>query len=261
MKNFQDLTFSDYLRILRRRIWYLVIPAVLISAGTIVYVWRMPSWYKSETTIMVSERFLPEEYIGSIVRQNVADRIEFAKQQLRSRTFVERIAQEFQLVPPGADSEGILNAVINSTEFTVVPPNIFKVGFYSTDPTVAQGIARRLAERVMQANDTLRQQRVTVADQFLEEQVRQAADELGQIEQKLREFNQRNFPGIPESGASPEMLTALQTQLAAADNDLQTSYDQKKAYERTLVEQQDVKAAAKQSTATSNPAAPLPPTF
>src|SRR5262245_34671593 len=118
MKNFQDLTVNDYLRIVRRRIWYLIIPTVLVSVGTAGYVWRMPSWYRSETTILVSDRLLPEDYIGSLVRQSIADRIEFARQQLHSRTFVERIAQEFQLVPPGADSEGVLNAVISSTEVT-----------------------------------------------------------------------------------------------------------------------------------------------
>src|SRR6476620_6211074 len=97
MKNFQELTVNDYLRILRRRIWYLIVPAVLVSIGNAVYVWRMPSIYKSETSILVSDRLLPEDYIGSLVKQTVVDRIEFAKQQLRSRTFVERIAQEFQL--------------------------------------------------------------------------------------------------------------------------------------------------------------------
>src|SRR4051794_21902332 len=97
MKNFQDFSVQDYIRIVRCRIWYLIVPTILASLGTAIYVWRMPSIYKSETTILVSERLVPEDYIGSLVRQSVVDRIEFAKQQLRSRTFVERIAQEFQL--------------------------------------------------------------------------------------------------------------------------------------------------------------------
>src|SRR5262245_32179727 len=99
MKNLQDLSITGYLRIVRRRVWYLVIPAVLVSIGSIIYVWRIPYVYKSETTILVSDRLLPEDYIGSLVRQSVMDRIEFAKQQLRSRTFVEKIVQEFQLFP------------------------------------------------------------------------------------------------------------------------------------------------------------------
>src|SRR5215831_16597896 len=165
MKNIQDLTVTDYLRILRRRIWYWIIPAVLISIGTAVYAWRLPSIYKSETTILVSERLLPEDYIGSLVRQSVADHIEFARQQLHSRTFLERIAQEFQ-IGGNVSTDEVVAFITNSTEITVVPPNSFKLAFYSTDPSTAQAVTRRLAERVMQANNASRQEKVNVADEF-----------------------------------------------------------------------------------------------
>src|SRR5262245_18891679 len=248
MKNFQDLTVTDYLRIVRRRIWYLIIPTVLISIGTVIYVWRLPSWYKSETTIAVSDRLLPEDYIGSLVRQGVADRVEFARTQLKSRTFVERIAQEFQLVPPGANADAVLNAVINSTEVTVLPPSAFRVGFYSTDPNTAQAITRRLAERIVQTNEQSRQEKVAVADEFLDQQLRQVSDELTQADRKLREFYVKNFPGVPEQGATLETMASLQAQLTAADNELQDELEQKKGYERTLLEQRDLKAIAKASS-------------
>lgn len=255
MKNFQDFTLTDYLRILRRRIWYLILPLVLVSVGTVVYVSQMPSVYKSETSILVSDRLLPEDYIGSLVRQSVADRIDFARQQLRSRTFVERVAQEFQLGGVGANIEQVLDAVISSTEVTVVPPNVFKVGFYSLDPNVAQAVTRRLAERVMQTNDTFRQERVNTADQFLEEELRQAADDLANAEQALRAFNQTHFPGVPEQGVNIETLTSMQAQLAAAQSDLQATVDQSKAYERTLTEHRELKLA----TTEPRPAPPAPP--
>jgi polysaccharide chain length determinant protein (PEP-CTERM system associated) len=255
MKNFQDLTINDYLRIVRRRIWYLIITTVLVSIGSVVYVWRMPSIYKSETTILVSDRLLPEDYIGSLVRQSVMDRIEFARQQVRSRTFVERIAQEFQLVPSGTNSEQVLNAVISSTDVVVVPPNVFKLGYYSTDPGVAQAVTRRLAERVMQSNDAFRQERVNVADQFLDEQLREAADDLAEAEQKLRDLNQRHFPGVPEN-VTMESLGGLQSQLTVAENDLQAALDQRRAYERSLAEQRELKLAAKSSQPEAVPARP-----
>jgi len=260
MKNFQNLSVQDYVRIARRRIWYVIIPTILLGTGSAIFVSRMPSVYKSETTIMVSDRFPPEDYVGSLVRQSVVDRIEFAKQQLQSRTFVERIAQEFQLVRNGTVSEGVLNTVITSTEITVLSSNVFKIGFYSTDPNTAQAVTRRLVERVMQTNNALRQEKVTVADQFLEDQLRQASDEVGQTEEKLRDFNQRNFPGLPEQGVSIDTLAVIQSQLAGADAELQRALDQRAAFERSLAEQQDLKLVAStpapppETSATSIPA-------
>src|SRR5262245_50972334 len=97
MKNFQDLSASDYMQILRRRVVYLIVTTIVASVAAGWYIWQMPSIYKSETTILVADRILPEDYIGSLTRDSITGRIEFVRQQLGSRTFLERIIQEFQL--------------------------------------------------------------------------------------------------------------------------------------------------------------------
>src|SRR5262245_60998701 len=142
MKKFEDLSIIDYPKIVRRRIWYLILPSLLVSATAVAYVRQLPSVYKSETTIQVSSRLLPEDYIASIVRESVADRIEFVRQQIRSRTFLERVVREFQLYdgkPEHLDDS--ITSVSNRTEFTVVPPNIFKLGYSATNPNWAQVVA------------------------------------------------------------------------------------------------------------------------
>src|SRR5262245_27757740 len=110
MKNFQDLSPADYFRILRRRIWYFIIPAVLISAGSCYYAWNQAPFYKSEMTIQVTNRLLPDDYIASLVRETPADRIEFVRQQIRSRTFVTRLVEDLQLAG-GLNPELVVNAV------------------------------------------------------------------------------------------------------------------------------------------------------
>jgi len=85
MKNFQDMSASDGLQILRRRLGYLIITTIVAAVAAGIYVWQLPSIYKSETAILVADRILPEDYIGSITRDSVTSRIEFVRQQLRSR--------------------------------------------------------------------------------------------------------------------------------------------------------------------------------
>src|SRR5688572_21096574 len=110
MKNFQDLSIGDYLKILRRRIWYFVIPAVLVSAGACIFAWRQVPFYKSETTIQVANRLVPDDYIGTLVRETPADRIEFVRQQIRSRTFLARLVEDLQLAG-GQDVDSVVNAL------------------------------------------------------------------------------------------------------------------------------------------------------
>src|SRR5262249_1315625 len=197
MKDLQKLTISDYLRIFRRRIWYLVLTTVFGTAGAGVYARYLPPVYRSETTILVSGRLLPDDYVGSIVHESVADRIEFVRQQLQSRTFLAQIVKELQ--PAGTEGTlTSLDVVRQTTEITVLPPHIFKLAYYASDPQLAQSVTRELAEGVIHLNDEFRKQKAHAVDQLLDDQLHRAANDLSQTEQKLRQFHDQHFPGLPE---------------------------------------------------------------
>src|SRR5688572_17820670 len=127
MKNFQDLSVGDYLRILRRRIWYFVVPAVVVGVGVGVFVWLQPNYYKSETTIQVANRLVPDDYIGSLVRETTADRIEFVRQQVRSRTFVGRLVEDLQLAGGQPNVDAVVDGVGASITFELIAPTTFKL--------------------------------------------------------------------------------------------------------------------------------------
>src|SRR2546427_8958002 len=139
MNNFENLTISDYMDIARRRIWYAVITTILVAAGTVGYALRLPAIYKSETTIAISSRFLPENYLPTIDRQTVNDRMDFVRQQLQSRTFLEGIVEEFHLAGPDG-MERASEVIRSKIEITVSTTNTFKLGFPATDPSSAQAI-------------------------------------------------------------------------------------------------------------------------
>ena len=253
MKNFQDLSFTDYFKIIRRRIWWVIVTAFLISAASAVYLRRLPSMYKSETTIMGSSRLLPEDYIGSLVRESVTDRIDFVRQQLRSRTFVEGVIQEFELAKTWTGNmEDLINYFQMNLEIATVSPGTFKVAYTATSPARAQAITRRLAERVLTLNDTVRKDKVYAADQFLDEEVRRAAGELSVAENKVRQFNRLHFPGIPDDQiVSLGTLDGLERQLVAMTSDLENRVSQRRFLARRLDEQRQLTALLQNSSGPS----------
>jgi capsular exopolysaccharide synthesis family protein len=121
----------------------------------------------------------------------------------------------------------------------------------------------------MQSNTAFRQEKVSVADEFLDQQLRQSADDLSQAEQKLAEFNQKNFPGLPQQGPSTEAFTGLEADLTNTENELKSAIDQRAAYERSLAEHKELKVAAsapgqpepgaKNATTSTATQAPPPP--
>ncbi len=252
MKNFENLTISDYVDIARRRIWYAVITTILVVAGTVVYALHLPAIYKSETTIAISSRFLPENYLPTIDRQTVNDRMDFVRQQLQSRTFLDGIVEEFHLAGPDG-VEKTSEVIRNKIEITVLTANTFKLGFPATDPLSAQAITKRLAERIIQLNDSFRKEKVQVADQFLEEQLQQAGRELSEAERKLLQFRNEAFPGVTTDIVTPDVLRDLQAQVAKLDAQVEGANEQRKALQRRLEEHRQLRIALK---ATSPPPPP-----
>jgi polysaccharide biosynthesis transport protein len=263
MKSIENLTVSDYITIFRRRFWYVVVPTILATAATAFYVKQLPSIYRSETTIAINSRFLPEDYIKSIDRQSTADRMDFVRQQLQNRSFLEGIVQEFRLAGP----EGFQRAaevVGSKIEITVFTQTAFKLGFSATDPKLAQGITKRLAERVIQSNDSFRKEKVQVADQFLEEQLKQAADEFSRAEQKLTQFREQAFPGLSEANTPDSsrdlrlQLDKLDAQLEKLDVQLEADREQRKSLERRLDENRQLRMVIKAPPPPAASHAPTP---
>jgi polysaccharide chain length determinant protein (PEP-CTERM system associated) len=254
MKRLDSLTINDYLAIFRRRIWYILIIPPLVGIATVAVVWQLPHVYQSETTIAMSGRFVPEDYIRSIDHETNIDRLDFVKQQLQRRTFLEGIIQEFHLGndtrPGGMDR--MMDTLKAKIEFTTLGPNAFKLGYTSTDPMQAQAVTRRLAELVIQLNDSFRKEKVQTADRFLEDQFAEAQAELSKAEQRLLAFRNETNGGVSDA-VTADGLRTLQLQLATVDSQLDAANDRRRTLERRLAENQQLKKvlkAAAPSTAT-----------
>src|SRR6266446_4717036 len=139
MKSFENLTINDYIAIFRRRLWYVPVTTIIVATAIALYVRKLPSIYRSETTIAISSRFLPEDYIRSIDRQTGADQMDFVRQQLQNRGFLEAIVKEFHIAGPDG-IQRVSEVVGNTIEITVFTTSAFKLGFSATDLRLAQAI-------------------------------------------------------------------------------------------------------------------------
>jgi polysaccharide biosynthesis transport protein len=248
MKKFESLTVEDYISIIRRRIWYVVGVTFVVSVATFHYVRQIKPTYLSETTMSMAGRLVPENYVDSIARETNPERMEFVRDQVQSRTFVEQIARDLQLVPPGATEVGpVVDSVKSRIVLTPISNSTFRLSFTANDPVLAQKVTTRLAERVILLNTLLRKAKVEGTDHFLDAQLEQASAELAKSEESLRQFYNRHFPGIPRDGINLDSLTTVQAQLSVADGNLQTLLDKRKELERRIEEQTQLKSVARAS--------------
>jgi uncharacterized protein involved in exopolysaccharide biosynthesis len=90
-------TPEDYVRIIWRRKWLLLVPLVLSAAGTFVYSRTLPNIYRSQALVLIIPQQIPEKYIRPTIDDSVTARLDLMRQQILSRARLEAIIKEFDL--------------------------------------------------------------------------------------------------------------------------------------------------------------------
>ncbi|GIX49607.1 MAG: chain-length determining protein [Candidatus Tectimicrobiota bacterium] len=132
----QQSTFGiqDYLEIFWRRKWWLVVPLLLGTVIAVVYSYTLPPLYRSSTLILVEPQEVPPSYVSSLVTSSVEERLATIRQQVMSRTNLEKIIREFGLYrEPQAQpvSRGLMGRVRTKAKRLLQ-----SLGLYREPPTV-----------------------------------------------------------------------------------------------------------------------------
>ena len=237
MRDFSKLSIEDVLGILWRRRWYVVFSTILVGAMGAAYAWSLPAIYRSSTTVLVESQFVPEDYVRSTVRDTTEERINSVNQQLHSRSFLERIIEDFRLYGFGNRNflmETAVDRMRNQME-TTWSRNTFVVAYKSTEPARARDVTNRLAHDLIDLNNRSRKTQAIETDQFIDVELRQRAAELAAHEEKLRSFKSAHLGELPDQvTANLEALNRLQAQLSSNENALQRAQNQRISLERSV---------------------------
>ena len=233
MKDLKNLEIGEYFRILWRRKYYCLITFVLVAAGAFVYAWRMPDVFKSETRIRVDEPIGSENYAGSALRMSSEDRINSIREQLASRTFLERLIEQYQMFGYGKDPGFVMEKAVRTVQRQIridkTSNNTFTISFVATEPQFAQTFTRQLAQEVIRISNSSRKDRVLATDQFIDEQLRQSAELLKAQEEKIAKFKLQHLGELPQqSSANMSALTGLHSQLSTVESAIQQAQERQK---------------------------------
>src|SRR5882724_2375523 len=105
----RQLTFTDYWLIVWRHRWLLILPFVTVCIATVVYNRTLPDIYRASTSVLVEAPKVPETYVQSTVATRVQERLRTITQQIMSRTRLEQVARELQLISNSLDGKALAN--------------------------------------------------------------------------------------------------------------------------------------------------------
>jgi protein tyrosine kinase modulator len=247
---------EDVLRVLRNRIWTLVLPLAIVAAATAVFVSRLPDRYRSETVVLVVPQRVPESYVRSTVTSRIEDRLQAMAQQILSRTRLERIIQDFNLYQEERRTEimeDIVEQMRRDIDLQVVRSDNFRISFTGSDPRTVMRVTERLASFFIEENLRDREVLAEGTNQFLEAQLEDARRRLVEQERKLEAYRRRFSGQLPtQLDSNLQVLQNMQMQVQAVVESVNRDRDRRLILERQVVELEREQEAASATALLAN---------
>jgi protein tyrosine kinase modulator len=246
----RQLDFDDYLEILRRRWWVIILPMVLGSLGAYLYSLTLPDQFMSQTLVLVQGQKVPESYVKSVVTEDIGERLGTMQQQIMSRTRLQPIVEKFGLYKGDGvkiSMEDRIDLLRKAISVNPVRSLIshgsdelpgFTISFKGDDPRQAQQVCSEITSMFIEENLKLREQSAMGTTDFLKLQLDQAKQDLDQQDAKLAVFKRKFMGSLPGNEQTDmNMMMGFSSQLDAVTSQLNRA-QQEKAYQESLLSQE-----------------------
>jgi polysaccharide chain length determinant protein (PEP-CTERM system associated) len=250
---------EDILEALRRRLLVIVVPFVLVTAGTFIFVRQLPDRYQAEALLMIFPQRVPTDYVRPTVTATLNERLQNIAQQILSRSQLERIIEQFDLYPDKRRQmpmEDVVEAMrLEDVRIGQTQGSVFRVSFEGDDPRVAQKVTDELASLFIRENLEDRSNMAAQTDQFIQSQLDDTRRQLKEKESKLEEFRRTNPGQMPqEMQANQQALGQTQSQVLALQESINRDRDRQLMLRRMLASEMSGSSVLSGAT----PAGPLP---
>ncbi|HEX6730565.1 MAG TPA: GNVR domain-containing protein [Pyrinomonadaceae bacterium] len=208
---FRQRTPSEYLKILLRRKWLIILPLIAVTAAVTWVVYRLPDVYESVTLIVVKPSTLPTTVVPTVTEDSLTRQLTSIAQVVTSRSSLEPLVEKYELYAAeryrGEPMEVIIdmmrtdiNVEVNTSRNDIT--NGFNIYYRGRDPKTTQAVTAELASKYIDEQTRNTVNSTESARQFINNQVLQTKQELDAIDQKRLDFMNKNLGVLPTEATS-----------------------------------------------------------
>src|SRR5947208_7250131 len=171
MLGHRQLGFDDYLEILRKRWWVILIPTVVASLGVYFFSLTLPDQYTSRTLVLVEQQKVPDNYVKSVNTEDIGERLGTMQEQILSRTRLQPIIEKFGLYKGEKGKSTMEDLVDRLRKYIVVIPIQslvtskagempgFAISYTGSDAKQAQQVCQEILSMFVEKSIELRTER------------------------------------------------------------------------------------------------------
>ncbi|CAN5829904.1 hypothetical protein BH18ACI4_BH18ACI4_18990 [soil metagenome] len=235
---FRNRRPGEYAKIIWKRKWLIILPAIAVATAVAWVVYRLPDVYESSTLILVKPSTLPSSAVLTMDEDTITRQLNNIAQVVTSRSSLEPLVQKYEIYKVermrGEPMEVIIDKMRRDIRVEVNTRNDitngFNIVYRGREPKATQLVTSELASKYIneQTKNTLNS--TTSAKQFFDQQVSQAKVELDSVDSNRGEFMQQNVDNLPSGAASlGGQLTGLREQQKAYISEIGRFQDRRSA--------------------------------
>lgn len=264
----RELSFEQYLAILKRRVWWLALPALFVPVVVYLGSFIIPNRYTSQTLVLVEEQKVPDNFVKPVVTEELNQRLATMQEQILSRTRLQPLIERFKIFPKEMGTvamDELVDRMRKMISVTAVHADFgdtsgpkkglpgFYISFTASDPHLAQQVCGEITSMFMEENLKAREQSAEGTTQFLGTQLEDAKRKLDEQDAKLAAFKEKYIGQLPDQEqANLSVLSALNGQLDAANQAVARAQQDKTFAESMLAQQLAAWKASRSGQAQDN---------
>lgn len=250
MLGHRELTIDDYLDILRRRYWILILTALVGAAAAYLYSRALPNQFQSRALVLVQQPKVGQKFVPPVIEEQVNERLATMKEEILTPSQMEPLVKQYHLYEkqlPGSSLRKRTKLLLKG--ISVIPSGPvadsrgagipgFTVRVTLNDPHLAQEVCARVTTMFLEENTRWRTQATRDTTSFLSKQISDAKQALDEQDAKLTAFKLQYLGRLPdEAQNNMNILASYNSQLEAATEAL-NRLQQDKLYLQSQLAQQ-----------------------
>jgi uncharacterized protein involved in exopolysaccharide biosynthesis len=222
---------SYYYGILKKRIFYILVPFVLVLVAGSAAAMLWPPTYLSEGKILVESQQIPADLVKPTVTTASKERIQVIEQRVMTRDNLLAILDKYQMFADQRDSLSRTELLDLMRQNTKIKPLeldqatgrtdglttiALTVGFTDRRPDVATKVANELITLFLNEDARNRTNRAMETTKFLAREVQRLEGDLAAIDAKIADFKRKYVAlgPLPLSDQTLPQLAVLKAELA-----------------------------------------------
>lgn len=253
----RELTFDDYVAILRRRVKVLLIPALIAPLAGWLVSYAFTAKYTSQSLVLIEGQKVPESMVQPVVTEDLTQRIATLQQQVLSQSRLQPMIQRLGLAKPGESTDDLIESIRQNMSVEPVITDLSQIasttkrkpgqgsavpGFYvsytGSNPREAQQICNELTSLLIDENYKSREDVAKGTTELLNKGLQDAKGTLDNLDAKLADFKKKYVGQLPgDEDNNLKILSGLNSQLDANTQTLNRA-QQDKSYTESMLAQQ-----------------------